>query len=96
MINNNFMNLNQKESRNLNKDIRSQNEEYINYFNKSFVVFVNEKRTIISEIMTKLHSVKECHIKKAVENMDINDKFTIKKICKRICANLDKNEKSKL
>lgn len=90
------MSLNQKESRNLKQGIHCQHENQINYFNKSFVVFVNEKRTIISEIMTKLHSVKDCHIKKAVENMDINDKFTIKKICKRICANLDKIEKSKL
>ncbi|HCT95251.1 MAG: hypothetical protein A2X19_00025 [Bacteroidetes bacterium GWE2_39_28] len=83
------MSLNQKESRSLKKDIDSQNTEHINYFNKGFIVFVNEKQNIISDILTKLYSVKDYHIKRALNNIEDNDKFTIQKVCNRICANLD-------
>jgi hypothetical protein len=51
--------------------------------------FFNERRTVVSKLINKLHSIEECKVRSIVEKLGHNEKNVIHTLCCRICSNLD-------
>lgn len=69
--------------------IQSHIRSNVSEFKKESPEFFNERRSVVSNLINKLHSIEDCEVRSIVEKMGYKEKNVIHTLCCRICSNLD-------